>query len=127
MDAFIYNSEACVTSTEGDEACAEAPEWGTVVESGIVSAVTDIDGEATGIKAYPNPAHDLLTVEITSVKTQRLTIELVSGTGHTIWATDAVVNGNFKTNINTASLPNGFYFIRATNETENRVLKVILQ
>lgn len=127
MDAFIYNSEACVTSTEGDEACAEAPEWGTVVESGIVSAVTDIDGEATGIKAYPNPAHDLLTVEITSVKTQRLAIELVSGTGRTIWATDAVVNGNFKTNINTASLPNGFYFIRATNETENRVLKVILQ
>jgi extracellular elastinolytic metalloproteinase len=127
MDAITYNSEACVTSEGGDEACAIAPEWGTVVESGIVSAVKDIAKDETGIKAYPNPAFDQLTVEITSKKTQYLTIELVSGTGQTVWATNAAVSGNYITQIETASLARGFYFIRATNESENQVLKVILQ
>jgi len=127
MDAFNYNSEACVTSEEGDEACAEAPEWGTVVESGIVSAVTEIEDEATGIRAYPNPAHGQLTIEINSIKSQDLTIELVSSTGQTVWAQDAAVQNNYKVNVETSSLARGFYFIRATNESENRVLKIVLQ
>jgi len=127
MDAFNYNSEACVTSEGGDEACAEAPEWGTVVESGIVSDVKEIAGDDTGLRAYPNPANDQLTVEITSTRTQYLTVELVSGTGQTVWTSDAAVSGNYKTNINTSSFPRGFYFIRATNASENRVIKVVLQ
>jgi len=128
MDAFLYNSEACVTSTDGDEACAVAAEWGTIVESGIVSAVKDINtGDETGIRAYPNPAHDILIVEITAAKTQYLTIELVSGTGQTVWANNATVNGNYRTSIQTGALPRGFYFIRATSELGNSVLKVILQ
>jgi hypothetical protein len=127
MDAYTYNSEACATSAGGDDACAIAPEWGTIVESGIVSAVTDIEEKVTGIRAYPNPAHDVLTVEISSEQTQRLKIELVSNTGQTLWATDAVVNGDFKTHIATASFPRGFYFIHTTSETENEILKVILQ
>jgi extracellular elastinolytic metalloproteinase len=127
MDVFIYNSEACVTSEGGDEACAEAPEWGTVVESDIVSAVKDIEEETTGIRAYPNPAHDILTMEITSEKSQNLTIELVSGTGQTLWSADASVYGDFRTSIATGSFPRGIYFIRATSESVNKVIKVILQ
>ncbi|MDX1408362.1 MAG: M36 family metallopeptidase, partial [Saprospiraceae bacterium] len=55
MDAFNYNSTACITSAEGDGICAEAVERGTIVASSEVSATGDLTDTDFDLRALMYP------------------------------------------------------------------------
>ena len=75
----------------------------------------------TGLKAFPNPISDELTIETAIADDAKLAFVLVDAIGR------KVLTGNLnssKTTINTSNLTKGFYSLSITNETGN-LLKTI--
>ncbi len=63
MDLFNYNSEACVTSDQGDMACATAPGKGTIVESKLSVSTQEAGSELAKVRVFPNPATDHINIQ----------------------------------------------------------------
>ena len=77
------------------------------------------------IAVYPNPANDVLNVEIQKADIQNTTIELVDLTGKVIISekvADVFAEGAFKLNV--TDVQNGLYIVRVTSGDEISTTKV---
>ncbi len=111
------DSSSTCTSTHCDSSSVQRMAAGFLMSQIqiIPAAVTGIKQVETniGLKAYPNPMADELTIEATTTNDNTLNFVLVDALGRT------VMIGNLnssKTNINTSSLEKGFYSLSITNE-----------
>jgi hypothetical protein len=67
-------------------------------------------------KVYPNPAHDVLTVDIEVEKKSDLTIELRDILGRLVWASNALyTEGSLSLPIPLTGVANGNYFLKVSN------------
>ena len=66
-----------------------------------------------GLKAFPNPIADELTIEATTTNDNQLTFVLVDALGRVVLTGNL---NNSKTTINTSNLEKGFYILSITNE-----------
>lgn len=76
-----------------------------------------------GLKAFPNPIADELTIEATTSNDQKLNYILVDALGR------AILTGNLndaKVTINTSNLEKGFYSLSVTNEKGNSLKTIKL-
>ena len=75
---------------------------------------------ATGIAIYPNPAQDLLTVEIMKGYSYNFnSLEIVNATGQLVLKLNENISSN-KTNIDVGNLTNGVYFLKINMENGNQ-------
>ena len=127
MEGFSYNSEACITSIEGDNNCAVAAALGTLVASSEVSAIerTELDGFA--MQAYPNPVRGQLQIDVQAKMSGPVRISLNSSTGQTVWSSEAQVQGNYSVQIDSKAFPEGIYFVNVAGESGTLIKKIIVQ
>ncbi len=126
IDMFAYQSEACVTSAEGDMNCALAPYKGTVVEPGATPS-TDLEAASSRISVFPNPAKDLVNVSFTAISAQNILLEVVSADGRVVLTqTQRVGEGPQLLNLDVAHLAAGLYFVRISAEQELAVEKILI-
>jgi uncharacterized repeat protein (TIGR01451 family) len=127
MDLLSYNSEACVTNDQGDTECAIAPEDGTIVDSkeGPLDATEQIKDLSAAI--YPNPASDMITVELNSDLQQEVNISFLSVDGRQIFSNQYDIFGKNYVNLNTSGVPAGFYFVKINTAEGQFVEKVIIE
>lgn len=65
FDALNYNSQACIEiAGSSSTLCAQAAEWGTIVEPEVVVATDDHHLASRGIGLSPNPARDILLISL---------------------------------------------------------------
>lgn len=77
------------------------------------------------IKAYPNPAHNAVTLDFTTQKSLLLQISLFDIYGKQIQPTEQLnINGNIVHTVNVSAIPSGNYFIHLTN-TDGKLNKNI--
>ena len=81
MDMFNYNSEACVTSDQGDMACAMAPGKGTIVESQLSTPTKEVSEEAAQVRIFPNPATDHLNIQVDMAEAGNLHYRILTTDG----------------------------------------------
>ncbi|MEO6133092.1 MAG: M36 family metallopeptidase, partial [Saprospiraceae bacterium] len=117
MDAVIYNSQACVTSDQTSQLCAEAPERGTIVDTQIASGTNDShDNSPLGL--MPNPAGDLLQIVLVADKTEDAMIHVFDLTGHLMtsknWAMKKGTNQNV---IDVSGFTSGMYVVQVSTGT----------
>ena len=74
---------------------------------GVVSARTSA---LSGIKVYPNPSHDFLTVESGSISGAGVTVSVLNLLGQKLTTINAPTG---KTRVDVSNLPNGSYFVVA--------------
>ena len=85
MDLLAYNSEACVTTEQGDNACAIANEGGTLVEVGTpLTSVEDLEENGLSFQVFPNPAGDYINVSLSNEQADEGTITLFNMNGQTL-------------------------------------------
>jgi len=126
MDMFAYQSEACVTSAEGDQACAEAPYRGTVVEPGVTPS-TELEAGAGRVSVFPNPAKDRINVSFNAVSAQNIVLEMLSADGRVVLTqTQRVGEGPQMLNLNVAHLASGLYYVRINAEQALAVEKILI-
>ncbi len=125
MDLFNYNGEACVSTDQNDTNCAIAPEEGTIVESKMPSSSTETLADMS-MTVFPNPAHDLLNIELTSETQKELSISLITIDGKVMMERKGNVQGKGRAQLNVSQLPAGFYFVKVATKDGVMVTKVIV-
>ena len=92
----------------------------------VISAVDD--HSASGIKAYPNPAKDELTIEIPKGDSngEQLNCQVLDASGREVGhAKLAVQAGVYRGSISLLDLDQGVYFISWWDGTSNRMIRVV--
>ena len=127
MDLLAYNEEVCVSTDQGDFACAIAPEGGTIVESreDPISGTQPIPNLSSCL--YPNPASDMITLMVSSELQQQVTVSLVTLDGRTLMIKSLDVMDHNFLNINVADIPTGLYLVKMNSSEGQYVNKLIIQ
>jgi hypothetical protein len=80
------------------------------------------------VSAYPNPASDLLNVNISMNNAENVTIEMINTIGQTVNTQNRQFTaGNNQVQINTANLEAGVYFLNITTGNSKSVTKVVVE
>jgi uncharacterized repeat protein (TIGR01451 family) len=128
VNLFSYNSEACISSVEGDAGCAEAPHMGTIVASDMAVSTDDPSEASFDLNVFPNPVRNFVTVDITSEHAQHAEITLVNNAGQMVWNERTnIPAGTYSHSVDTRNLPEGFYFIRVQGERDQAIRKIVVQ
>ncbi len=126
MDMNHYNSDACVTSAQGDHACAQAKEKGTVVYSNIFVGTEDSDLPIFDISIAPNPAKDFANITISSNIQNNIEIRILNLNGQQILTKSATLRpGNQSFRMPTSHLPNGVYFVQIRSSEGIKTVKFV--
>ncbi|MDX1942921.1 MAG: T9SS-dependent M36 family metallopeptidase [Saprospiraceae bacterium] len=128
MDMYNYQSEACVTSQQGDMACALAPEGGTIVKSGVFTSTEDIEKQAISVHLYPNPASDIVNLAISSLEPSEANIRIFSADGKLLQQQKVDLRiDNQLIPINISNLSDGFYFVEVKSGQSVLTKKMIVR
>ncbi len=113
FDLVNYNSEACVSSDQGDQACAAAPHRGTIVEPGTVSGAEPVTPGKPQVKIFPNPAGEWINISLNSPQAGTLQIELFRPDGQWLQQRERpLLSGPQTIPFSIGDLPGGVYLLR---------------
>jgi len=129
MDMRNYESQACLTSDDGDNVCDSGIARGTIVESVQTSVSTndpfDTDME---IKIYPNPADEMINLQVLNDKSANATVRLLSVDGKEVLTQSLQTsNGMEIMNLNVTNVPAGVYFLKVSTSDSIVVEKITIK
>jgi uncharacterized repeat protein (TIGR01451 family) len=127
MDMINYQSEACVSSDEGDFACDTPPSRGTIVDSKLPNSVQETLAEGLNFAAFPNPTQDLLNIQLTSTSFSDVTIRLLTVDGKEMINIQGAFSGAETLPLHVGHLPKGMYMVQVINEGQSGVRKVVIE
>lgn len=82
FDMYNYQSQACATTKEGDQACALAESRGTIVQpKAALTGTNDPQQPPLHVSLFPNPASKVVNVAITAQQSQTATLRIFSTDG----------------------------------------------
>lgn len=82
----------------------------------------------TTVRAYPNPASDMMTIEINASMASEMTINIFNITGQNVMNKNVNVNAGINnTQINVSELGSGVYFCSVNANGFNKTVKVIVK
>jgi hypothetical protein len=123
----MYNSEACLTTAELDDICAESPDHGTFVNYGVVSSSADINAPGDLVRVYPNPASDRFVVDIDTDLVSDGQIRIIDARGQIMASRDIEVEGRTNFQMDASQLAAGIYFVTVRIRGDLFVTKVFVQ
>jgi extracellular elastinolytic metalloproteinase len=128
MDMYNYTSKARVITSQKDTAFAEAQGRGTIVEPTVFTATKDLLSDLK-VKVYPNPAFDVVNINIINNEAVKAKIELVSVDGKVVYQTQTDLLGAREAlvPIDMAAYPSGVYFAKIQTDKKIIVEKIVKQ
>ena len=120
-----YESVACVTSAEGDQACDRAPARGVIIDPDSVLDTDQPDVNALGMEVRPNPATDVVTLTFGEAAPGPVQVLLFSADGRLVSQqnTENIQAGQMFT-LDVQQLPAGMYVLRVESSKGSSVTKV---
>lgn len=112
-----------VVLTVSDGNCSSAFKQTITVDDGVTGVGQA--GEAFGLKIFPNPANDRLSVEISRSLGGPVTLSITDAVGRTVVA-EEFAHTSKQLLLNTALLMPGVYTLRASNKEGSAVRKVTI-
>ncbi len=127
LDMVNFDTEACVMSDQGDMACDQAPERGTIVD--VAATTNTIDQLPQGsVKVFPNPASDLVNVAIDLEQAAPAVISVMSMDGRLLQQQRIALDGAAQiVPLQVSQLPAGMYMIKVQAGSRTSVEKVVLR
>ncbi len=126
MDMFNYNSEACVTSSDGDLSCAVAPSRGAIVQPGVTTSIAEAAEGESKLEIFPNPTSDFINVAFRLERNSRVTLHLLSADGRLLKQQSLELGaGPQLLPFSLTDVPRGMYFLRVQTDGSSVVEKVV--
>ncbi len=130
LDLFNYSTEACVSSAEGDRACASPDFRGTVVEPASLSTSTEDYGATLAdtrlASIFPNPLGNELHLQFVNQQPGDMTIHILSASGVLLQSrVIKSMKSGMRETIPTGDLPSGIYFISIQSDQLIQTHKVV--
>jgi len=129
LDLVSYQSEACATTAQGDNVCAEAEGGGTLVEiGGLNTSVQNLEDLGLLFEVFPNPAGDFLNISLRNEEARTGTLGLFNMNGQELYHQTVQLNPAAQViPLNVSNIPAGFYIVKVQTEAGIAVKKVILE
>ena len=129
LDLTSYQAEACVTSGQGDNACALATGGGTFVEIGeLNTSVADLENLGLDFAVFPNPAGDFFNVRLSNKTEKEGIISLFNMNGQQLIQKDILLQPTPQVlPFNVKDIASGFYFIEVKTLEGVAMKKIILE
>jgi len=108
------------TATITDKNGCTASCVSTVISTGIYASFL-----SQGITIYPNPAKDMITLEMPAAN-GIIQVALVNVLGQTVYS-ENIGNGTLKRSIDISAMPSGMYFVTVRSLTGTSVEKLVIQ
>jgi extracellular elastinolytic metalloproteinase len=126
MDMFNYNSEACISSAQGDQNCSAAANKGTIVQPGLVSSTSDEVLAGKAMEVFPNPTFDFINVSFDLQQNGQVSLQLFSADGRLLkQQTQTLGAGTQLIPMSLTDLPKGIYLLRLNSDGKNAVEKIV--
>ena len=117
-EAKTYSGEIVMQSTVGETRI------NVVGEGTIVTGLDDDMLKATQIGLYPNPARDVVTIDLTQLPHIQPDLAIVDLNGNSVWSKQKVQES--KVELDTGTYPAGTYLIRISSDKGSVVKKLII-
>jgi extracellular elastinolytic metalloproteinase len=126
MDAYNYTSKARVISAQRDTAFAEPVGRGTIVDATLSTPTKEVQNDLK-IKVFPNPADDLLNVNIIGAEAAKADVQVIAADGRIMWQTKTDIWGLKETiiPIYIGNYPAGMYFVKINTEKSVVIEKIV--
>ena len=127
IDVFNYDTEACVRSSAGDQACARAGARGVIVDVGtIIGTQEPASDNPLGIRIQPNPVTDWVHVAFGASSKNRIQLTVLSPDGRQVAQLRLEgVHAGQVVPVDLGSLPSGVYVLRAESNIGQSSAKII--
>lgn len=127
MDLVSYNAEACVTSAQGDLACAQAPARGAIVQPGLPTALAETLAKPLSVQVFPNPARQQAQVALHLTESSPVSLQLWSANGRLLRQQTADLSaGKHLLPLQVQDLGAGVYYLRVHTAQGSAVEKVAI-
>jgi len=131
MNYMDYVDDACmVMFTTGQKQRANAAiasfRPGLATSGGCVTAINEVSGKST-FHAYPNPASNLVTVDLTGKGTGKYELRLYNMMGEEIRSHRTVAQGNSIFELSVENLPDGVYLMELRNSEKLMTKRLVVQ
>ncbi len=125
IDIVNYDSEATLTSDQGDDFTVSVGNLGVLIEATEETATNDPLLGETAVSVFPNPAAEYVNVRISAERAGAASVQLISVDGRVVHTEQLrLVSGGGQTTINTASLPAGIYLVQVTGASRVSTTKL---
>jgi extracellular elastinolytic metalloproteinase len=127
LDVFNYDGEACVTSSNGDQACAKAAERGVIVNP-VTVGTEEPHTDPLALRVQPNPADELIHLSLGKAVDGAVQVSLVGSDGRLALSqhVEGLSVGQVLT-LNVQQLPAGLYLVRLETSVGSSVQKVVIR
>ncbi len=121
----VPGHDACITTTEGDNVCAQTPDIGTVIYGYSITNNEDVQPNYQ-VQVYPNPAQDVVTIDLAGQVNGAVEISLLSVDGKVI---RTINNGSYDgpVTMNLGEVAAGMYLARVKTDDGTITKKVVVQ
>jgi hypothetical protein len=109
LDTIVANSIGVITNFENNSSC-------------LITGLNESFFEHTRVKIFPNPVKDKLVVEFQSTNSEKINLSIFNSLSQMVYSIDRMSQ---KQEIDLTFLPNGIYFLKLQNNSEQKVLKII--
>jgi len=121
----IPGHDACITTAEGDNVCAQTPNIGTVIYNDPLLKNEEVEVNFQ-VQVYPNPAQDIVTIDLNGVVKGNVEITLLSVDGKLVKSSqEGTYNGPFTFDISDVAA--GMYLARVKTDDGIITKKVVIQ
>ncbi|MDQ3141357.1 MAG: M36 family metallopeptidase, partial [Bacteroidota bacterium] len=126
INPYFYNSEACITSDQGDNTCVSLQGRGTLIESKKSTSSNDTETNTNSMKVYPNPASDQLFIKINS-DVQLNELRFISTDGKILQSEKIISRNDNLFSVSTNGFPKGVVIVEAIATDRIYTKKVIIR
>lgn len=127
LDMFNYQSEACVTSAQGDQACAIADARGTIVQPRALTATDEPENTLTQLTLYPNPAKEEVNVAINTPLAEAAVLSIYNVEGRLLQQQSVnLIGGSQLIPVKLNNLSAGFYLLELKTQHSIATQKLIV-
>jgi hypothetical protein len=128
LEMVNYDTEACVTSAQGDQNCSRVTEGGVIVNPATSGTDDLVGNNALRMKIQPNPATDMVYLTINQALAGRSLLSVLSTEGRVVAQRNLLnINKGESVAIDVNVLPAGVYTIRLESTQGVLVEKLVVR
>lgn len=124
LDAFLLQSKGCIEQDGATPICSIFPFGGTLIFQGAATATHEISALEPPWQVFPNPASDMITIQVNLLEQEKWQMELLSSKG--VAFKKITGKGAVKEILDLSTYPAGVYITRLNTSKGSFVKKLLI-
>lgn len=121
---LVSYSSQTLTSSSGPSV---TDAYGITVNNNVLTGINNINLEALNYNVYPNPATDMVNINLTNEASEAVSVVVMNNLGQVVKSVDLGKGIEVKHLMNTSDLASGIYYVKTSIGEKSTTKKLIIQ